>query len=180
MKIWNQEKYIKAWNFASKMHRHQYLPGTDIPYINHIGNVVMEAMTAISLTKSIKNPDLMVQAALLHDTIEDTEATYDDIKNTFGEDVAKGVSALSKNKELALKSEQMEDSINRIKKQPAEIWMVKLSDRITNLQPPPRHWNKEKIKKYHNESVFILTSLGKANEFLCKRLEKKIERYSLY
>ncbi|WPL13535.1 hypothetical protein Thiosp_03339 [Thiorhodovibrio litoralis] len=33
MNIWNQDKYLKAWNFASKIHNGQKLPGSDIPYI---------------------------------------------------------------------------------------------------------------------------------------------------
>lgn len=39
---------------------------------------------------------------------------------------------------------QMQDSLRRIKSQPREVWMVKMADRITNLQPPPGHWSEEK------------------------------------
>ncbi len=178
--IWDQEKYIKAWNYASHAHIGQYMPGTEVPYINHIGNVAMEVMSAIAETKSIGNPDLLVQCALLHDTIEDTSSTYDDINETFGVDVADGVAALSKDKSLPTKSEQMDDSIQRILKQPLEIWMVKLSDRITNLQPPPAHWDKLKIEQYRNEAVFILNSLGEADQFLADRLKSKINDYVQY
>jgi len=178
--IWDQEKYIKAWNYASQAHRGQYMPGTDMPYINHIGNVTMEAMSVIAATNAIGNPDFLVQCALLHDTIEDTESTYADIKELFGLDVADGVSALSKDTSLPSKKEQMEDSIQRILKQPVEVWMVKLSDRITNLQPPPKHWNKEKIEKYRNEAVFILKHLGDSNRFLADRLKSKIDDYVQY
>ena len=100
MNIWNQEKYIKAWNFASLVHHGQLVPGTDVPYINHIGNVVMEAMAAIVHDKDIKNPDLLVQCALLHDVIEDTNSTYDEIEKEFGVEVADGVLALSKDENL--------------------------------------------------------------------------------
>ena len=47
MIIWSQDNYIKAWNYASSVHNGQLIPGTDIPYINHIGLVAMEAMAAI-------------------------------------------------------------------------------------------------------------------------------------
>jgi len=149
MNNWNQDKYIKAWNFASRAHnlKGQLVPGTDIPYINHVGLVAMEAMAAIAYGEDIKNPDLLVQCALLHDTIEDTSATYDEIKREFGVEIADGVFALSKNKKLPTKVERMDNSLERIRKQPKEVWMVKLSDRITNLQPPPKHWEKERIKK---------------------------------
>ena len=180
MNIWNQEKYIKAWNFASLVHRGQFVPGGDLPYINHVGNVAMEAMAAIAQGKDIKKPDLLVQCALLHDVIEDTNSTYDEVKRTFGVEVADGVLALSKDDKLPSKAEQMKDSIERIRKQPKEVWMVKLSDRITNLQPPPKHWDKEKIKKYRNEAILILKELGAANQYLLERLKIKIDEYRQY
>ncbi|HIF58420.1 MAG TPA: bifunctional (p)ppGpp synthetase/guanosine-3',5'-bis(diphosphate) 3'-pyrophosphohydrolase [Rhodospirillales bacterium] len=187
MNNWNQDKYIKAWNYASRVHNEsgqneelQLVPGTDIPYINHIGLVAMETMDAVAHGEEINNPDLLVQCALLHDTIEDTKATYDDIKNEFGIEVAEGVSALSKDENIKEKAAQMEDSLKKIRKQPKEIWMVKLSDRITNLQPPPKHWNQEKIKKYKNEAELILEELGEANQYLADRLENKISNYEKY
>ena len=179
MKVWNQDKYQEAWNFASNIHNGQKLPGSDIPYINHLGLVAMEATTAVAHT-NIKNPNLLVLCALLHDTIEDTSANYDDIKCKFGSDVANGVLALTKNRELSSKSEQMKDSINRIKNQPKEVWMVKLCDRITNLQPPPKHWDKAKIAKYQNEARFILEQLGESSPFLADRLNIKIANYDQY
>lgn len=177
MSIWNQEHYLKAWNYASSAHKGQFVPGTDIAYINHIGLVAMEAMTAAAHNDVIESPDLLLQCALLHDVIEDTENTYDDIVKEFGSGVADGVLALSKNSNLSGKVAQMEDSLERIKKQPAEVWMVKLADRITNLQPPPKHWNEEKIHAYRDEAGLILKHLGQANEFLRARLQMKIANY---
>jgi len=180
MTIWDQDKFIKAWNFASHVHNGQLVPGSDIPYINHVGIVAMEVMAVIVRNKDIENPDLLVQCALLHDVIEDTSNSYEIIKDKFGVEVADGVLALSKDKFFPSKVEQMKDSIERIRKQPKEVWMVKLSDRITNLQSPPKYWNKEKIKKYRNEAILILEKLGEANQYLAKRLKKKFEEYGQY
>jgi len=180
MNIWNQDKYIQAWNYASTIHIGQQVPGTEIPYINHLANVAMEAMTAVALTTYIKNPDLLIQCALLHDSIEDTDCSYAEIKRLFGTGVAEGVLALSKDKKLPSKQEQMLDSLQRIQQQPIEIAMVKLSDRITNLQPPPRHWNSEKIAKYQQEARLILDTLGIANQTLAQRLQTKITNYDQY
>ena len=58
--------------------------------------------------------------------------------------------------------------------------MVKLSDRITNLQPPPQHWNQEKIEKYREEAILILAKLGEANQYLAQRLNQKITEYQQY
>ena len=179
MKSWDQEKYLKAWNYASAIHNGQTLPGSDVPYINHLGLVAMEASAAIA-NSEIKHPDILVLCALLHDSIEDTSATYEDIKKSFGIEIAEGVLSLTKNTELPSKILQMEDSISRIKKQAKEVWMVKLCDRITNLQPPPKHWDKEKIAKYQNEARFILEQLGEASPLLADRLKIKIVEYDQY
>lgn len=179
MKTWDQEKYLKAWNFVSIIHNKQNIPGSDITYINHLGLVAMEATAAIA-NENIDNPDLLVLCALLHDSIEDTSTSYEDIHNKFGQQVADGVLALTKNTKLPTKQAQMNDSINRIKDQPREVWMVKLCDRITNLQPPPKHWDTEKIAEYRTEARFILESLGSASPFLSERLQAKISDYARY
>ncbi len=180
MQTWNPDNYLKAWNFASKAHNGQRLTGSDVPYITHIGLVTMEVLTAIHHSNHVASPDLAVQCALLHDTIEDTGCSYEDIYSTFGLAVAEGVAALSKNKQLRTKPEQMRDSLQRIKRQPHEVWMVKLADRITNLQPPPAHWDQEKIITYREEAEIILAELGTADPFLAKRLQNKITSYPCY
>ncbi len=180
MNMWNPDKYIKAWNFACRAHNGQLVPGTDIPYINHIGNVAMEAMAAIAHSNGVGHPDLLIQCALLHDVIEDTDCAYNVVTTEFGIDVVDGVLALSKDHSLPTKREQMEDSIERIKAQPREVWMVKLSDRITNLQPPPKHWDKDKIANYRDEANLILEKLGMANQYLANRLRQKLSEYSRY
>ena len=179
MKVWEQDKFIDAWNFVSKIHNSQRLPGSEIPYINHLGLVAMEAMAVVT-NSDIDDPNLLVLCALLHDSIEDTPTKAEEIAEQFGEEVAEGVLALTKNTRLPTKREQMSDSIERIKKQPKEIWMVKLCDRITNLQPPPKHWDKNKIAGYQSEAKFILEQLGSASQFLSNRLNDKISNYSQY
>ena len=174
--IWQQESYIKAWEFACHAHNGQKLPGADIPYINHIANVAMEVM-AVCSQQPIAEPDLLVQGALLHDSIEDTQVTYSELENHFNITLANGVQALSKDKTLATKALQMKDTLVRIKQQKVEIWMIKLADRITNLQTPPSYWNTEKIKNYHKEAQFILHELHSASDYLATRLETKIINY---
>ncbi len=180
MIIWDQDKYIKAWNFASIAHKGQLLPGTELPYINHIGNVTMEVMSAIVATPSVKNSDLSILCALLHDTIEDTDVSFDNLLDKFGKEVASGVLSLTKNSDLPSKEERMDDSLKRIIEQPKEVWVVKLADRITNLQPPPSYWNNEKINKYRREAMHILEVLGISSEFLAKRLQNKIQNYKKF
>jgi len=177
-RMWNPDLYMNAWNFASRAHIGQHVPGTDVSYLNHIGNVAMEAMTAVAQGDGVDDPDLLVQCAVLHDVIEDTEYSYDDIKNEFGATVADGVLALTKNSDLPAKQDRMKDSLARIKEQPHEVWMVKLCDRITNLQPPPNHWDKAKIGNYLDEAKSIHNELGPASANLADRLQTKIDEYA--
>jgi (p)ppGpp synthase/HD superfamily hydrolase len=145
--------------------------------------VAMEITAALSV-EPVRNPDLAVQCALLHDTIEDTDVTYDQVKDQFGTNVADGVMALSQDitvaaseSKLKRKSLQLEDSVRRIKLQPMEVWMVKLADRITNLQPPPSHWNDDKIENYRKGAEVIYKELEVASAYLGDRLRVKIDRY---
>jgi (p)ppGpp synthase/HD superfamily hydrolase len=172
---WNQELYIKACRFAAIAHRGQIVPGSDLPYLLHLNFVSMEIIAALTV-ESGYDGDLAVQCALLHDTIEDTNTTYEQIRSSFGTRVADGVQALSKNPDLE-KSQRLTDSLTRIKQQPIEIWMVKLADRITNLQPPPAHWTNEKILRYREEAVEIHTQLQSASPYLASRLAGKIHNY---
>jgi (p)ppGpp synthase/HD superfamily hydrolase len=172
---WDRELYIKACRFAAIAHNGQIVPGSDLPYLLHLNFVSMEIIAALSV-ESGYDGDLAVQCALLHDTIEDTSTTYEQIRSSFGTRVADGIQALSKNPDLA-KSQRLTDSLTRIKQQPIEVWMVKLADRITNLQPPPAHWTNDKILRYHQEAIEIHARLQTASPYLGSRLAKKIQNY---
>lgn len=175
---WSQEHYIKAYRFAAEAHQGQFVPDTEIAYIMHLSLVSMEVIAAVR-SESGHDENLALQCALLHDVIEDTPVTYEQVEVTFGSIVAAGVSALTKNKSLD-KSVQMSDSLKRIQQQPHEVWMVKLADRITNLQPPPTYWTKDKVAKYQAEATEILNALGEASALLSTRLSGKIEAYNAY
>jgi len=172
--------FSKAWAFSTRHHQGQTYGGTQegerVEYINHIASVAMEITWALQSDEAADG-NLAVQCALLHDTIEDTAATYDDIKLAFGVAVADGVMALSKNSELPTKEAKMQDSLQRIKQQAREIWMVKLADRITNLYHPPYYWDNEKILSYRDEALIIYHELHTANAKLAQRLKEKIDNY---
>ena len=175
--MWSQDLFYKAYNFASVVHNGQNVPGTDLPYIVHVSLVCGELMAVVD--KDDMDSNLIIQCGALHDVMEDTEVTYQDIANEFGEVVANGVEALTKNPSLE-KSIQIRESIQRILKQPKEIWMVKLADRITNLNPPPSFWTTEKKTLYLEDSKFIYSKLKSANKTLSERLLSKIHEYKHY
>ena len=175
--ILNQDKITKAWFFASHVHKEQKYPCEQLPYITHIGNVMLEVMSVVN---SLENPELAICCAILHDTIEDTDTSYEDILQEFGKTVADGVEALSKDSKLATKEEQMLDSLKRIKKQSKDVWVVKMADRVANLGEPPHYWKLEKRETYRAEAQIIWDYLHKANEVMAKRLKRKISDYERY
>lgn len=175
--IYTQDTITKAWFFASNAHANQKLPASKLPYLTHIGNVMMEIMR---VSNTLTDPEFAIICAILHDTIEDTEITYQDLHHHFSYEVAKRVLALTKDNQLGSKEQQMLDSLDRIKNQPFEIWAVKMADRIANLRQPPSHWQREKIMRYQQEAELILTALGEANTQLAGRLQAKILDYQQY
>jgi len=178
--MFSQENYIEVLNFAALAHGEQKTP-KGLPYLAHITCVAMEVINACEKSQLEQNKtDLAISCALLHDVIEDTNITYDEIYVKFGDKIANGVEALTKDKTKSTKQEQMKDSLERLLAQPYEIQMVKLADRITNLGIPPKHWDNEKMKKYQEEASLILSCLKNSNVYLAKRLEEKIEEYKKY
>jgi (p)ppGpp synthase/HD superfamily hydrolase len=151
------------------------MPGSDLPYLLHVGMVTMEVTGALQ-HELCGEPDLAVQCALLHDTLEDTAVSYTQLCERFGTAVADGVRALSKDESLP-KHERMADSLARIREQPHAVWLVKLADRITNLQAPPSYWNRGKCRRYSDEAQLILRELGPASEYSSARMRSKIAAY---
>jgi (p)ppGpp synthase/HD superfamily hydrolase len=180
---WSQDIYISAYRFAAEAHNGQLVPGTHLPYLMHLSFVAMEIIAALAV-ENVDHPDLAVQCALLHDTVEDTDITYGNVQDMFGTDVADGVLALTIDETIGSglgKFErrwmQLEDYLARVKQQPREIWMVKMADRTTNLQPPPGHWTAEMIERYKKGAELIHTELAPASDYLGQRLKMKIDRY---
>jgi len=172
---WSQDVYQTAMSYAATAHGDQKVPGRPYSYIVHIAEVAMEVIASLAV-ETVEESDLAVQCALLHDVIEDTDRTYEDVRSNFGGRVADGVLALSKDFNLP-KSEQMPDSLRRILTQPKEVQMVKLGDRITNMQEPPPEWTREKQIAYRADAELILEKLKNSSPYLAARLEKKISGY---
>lgn len=122
----SNELLEKAIHFATEKHAGGVRKGTNRPYIGH----PLEVMTILNRME-VDNDLLM--AGLLHDTVEDTETTYMEIKNTFGVDVAALVMAHTKNPDLSWeevrkhKIEAMDESSFRVK-------LLIMADMTANLR----------------------------------------------
>lgn len=184
MSLWSPDLYQTAWRFAAEAHQGQKFPGSELPYIVHVSSVAAELCHAVAaraeLGQPVEAPDLAVACALLHDVVEDTEVSAAQIAAEFGDRIAAGVLALSKKPEVGDKPAQMADSLARIRLLRPEVWMVKLGDRITNLQAPPHYWKREKIAAYREEARLIHAQLGTACPVLAARLLEKISDYGRF
>jgi len=172
-----QRIYQKTIAFAAEHHGQQKMPN-GLPYTVHLSNVAMEVFMAHK-QKPDFNLEISIQLALLHDVLEDTALSFKALKDDFGNVVAMGVLALTKDITLDKKN-QMDDSLSRILDLGREVTIVKLCDRITNLQRPPKKWDNSKIKKYHLQAIKIAERLQGKNEYLDKRIQEKILSYNSY
>jgi guanosine-3',5'-bis(diphosphate) 3'-pyrophosphohydrolase len=176
--MFSPDRYVETMRFAAARHSGQKEPGHNLPYLVHLVSVAAEVIATLPVTP-LADPDLAVTCALLHDSVEDTETTLDELTARFGAAVAAGVSALTKNNQLP-KPEQMPDSLRRIREQPLEVAVVKLADRITNLSEPPHYWTREKCAAYRAEAITIADALGHASADLDARLRARIAAYAAY
>jgi len=174
MSDYSPDRYLAALRFAAEKHLPQKFPGTDLPYLMHVVTVASEVIAHLPVL-DLADPDLAVTCALLHDTLEDTTATYDEVAARFGVPVADGVQALTKRDA----PDKMADSLRRIRLQPREIWVVKLADRIANMDAPPHYWTAEKKRAYRAEALVIADALGSAAQVLDARLRARIAAYPM-
>lgn len=170
---WNQELFKKAIDFAAKAHGDQKIIGSGAPYVVHVVKVATEVLCVADGSFDV---DLAMQCALLHDCVEDAGVTWGELERTFGKRVADGVQALTKDEKIP-RIDRMVDALQRILAQPREVAMVKLADRITNMEPPPPQWSPEKVREYREEANLIHDTLKDAHPGLAQRLQEKIAVY---
>ena len=120
------EKIDKAILFATKAHDGQRRKTDDVAMIFHPYTVAM------ILQYNKMNEDTVI-AGILHDVVEDTKFTINDIKNEFGNNVAKIVDEVTENKALPWKKRKIE-AIDKIRTASFEGKMVECADKINNLE----------------------------------------------
>jgi guanosine-3',5'-bis(diphosphate) 3'-pyrophosphohydrolase len=142
----NMGLVLKACEFASRKHSNQRRKnaGAD-PYINHpieVANILAES--------GVTDQDVLC-AALLHDTVEDTDTTIEELARVFGSRIASIVSECTDDRSLSkLKRKKMQIEHALVISEEAKL--VKLADKISNLKSietdPPKKWSKEQIDGY--------------------------------
>lgn len=121
------ETVFDAIEFAVKAHRGHYRKGTRIPYIVHPLNV---ATTLIRCGCPVE----VVIAGILHDTVEDTDVTLEDIRLPFGERVAEIVEAVSEPDKSASWEIRKRHTLKALETAPEEVLLITLADKLDNLR----------------------------------------------
>jgi len=112
--------------FATLKHEGQKRKGTDIPYIVHPMEV-MQILTALNCSENV------IIAGILHDTLEDTDATPDEIKQLFGADVLAIVQTESEDKSKTWK-ERKQATIDHLENASIETKLVCFADKLSNIR----------------------------------------------
>jgi guanosine-3',5'-bis(diphosphate) 3'-pyrophosphohydrolase len=138
---------LDALAFAADKHRNQRRKDKDAsPYINH----PIALARVLGVEAGVTDTEV-IAAALLHDTIEDTETTFDELRERFGQRVADIVAEVTDDKELP-KDERKALQISHAPHLTTEAKLVKLADKICNLRDmaiaPPASWPLERRRQY--------------------------------
>ena len=128
----------KAIDFATKAHAGVTRKGKNTPYILH-------PLEAMLIVKDLTDDEKVLAAAVLHDTVEDTDVTKDDIREIFGGDVARLVAAESENKREDLPAEstweiRKKEPIDELQNASREFKLICLGDKLANLRELSRDY----------------------------------------
>jgi len=169
---------IKAADFTARKHKDQRRDGKDqIPYINHpIG--VAHILTSEA---GIDDP-VVIQAALLHDTVEDTDTTLDEIEEHFGKAVRDVVGELTDNMNLPKAEQKRMQAVNAPHKSP-RAKLVKLADKLYNLRDlqrsPPENRSEAQINQTFLWASYVVYGLKGTNEKLETKLAEVLAERNL-
>jgi guanosine-3',5'-bis(diphosphate) 3'-pyrophosphohydrolase len=155
-------KILRAATFAAEKHTRQRRKDVDAsPYINH----PLALASVLANEGGVTDIDVLC-AALLHDTIEDTETTHPELVRTFGQRIADIVMEVTDDKGLdkdVRKRLQIEHAVTAS----PQAKLVKLADKICNLRDllarPPADWSTERKSAYFEWAAAVIAGVRGSN-----------------
>jgi GTP diphosphokinase / guanosine-3',5'-bis(diphosphate) 3'-diphosphatase len=151
-------RLIKAADFAALKHRRQRRKDAEAsPYINH----PLALARVLKVEAGVGDVEVLV-AAILHDTVEDTETTVEELSGAFGPAVAAIVAEVTDDKRLP-KPERKRLQVEHAPHISAKAKLVKLADKICNLRDvvdsPPAHWPLERRRAYFEWAKAVIEGM---------------------
>lgn len=156
---------LSALQFSAEKHKDQRRKGANAaPYINHLIQVA-EILWTVGKVRDVT----LLVGSILHDTIEDTDATPEEIRAKFGEDVLALVLEVTDDRSLPQKQrKQLQVETAPYKTPNAKL--LKIADKISNVQDiitsPPKDWSLERKREYLQWSERVVAGLRGVNEDL--------------
>jgi guanosine-3',5'-bis(diphosphate) 3'-pyrophosphohydrolase len=162
---------LKALSFAANKHRNQSRKGTEpIPYINH----PIALADLLVRTASISDP-VIIATALLHDTVEDTGTTLEELEAEFGPAISQLVAEVTDDKSL-LEEERKRLQVEHAPSLSPRARIVKLADKTCNLrdivQDPPAKWSLERKQQYFAWAKEVVDQIRGSNAKLEKAFDE--------
>ena len=156
---------VKAAEFAAQKHEGQIRKGRDeCPYIDHLKSVAQ----VIAEMGGIDDPEI-IAAAWLHDTLEDTDTTPEELDAIFGKRIRRLVEEVTDDKSLP-KKERKQQQIQHAPELSPDAVLIKLGDKISNIidvtHTPPVHWSLERRKWYLDWAEGVIDKCPKVNAAL--------------
>ena len=161
----------RAIAYATLAHKGQKRKYTGTPYIDH-------PLEVMGIVRTVPHTTEMLMAAVLHDTVEDTAATLDEIDKNFGKVVRSLVSDLTDisdpedGNRAFRKAKDREHSINAS----AQAQTIKYADLISNSESIVKH-DPGFAKVYMNEKKLLLDGMTKGNQTLRNHALKIVDQY---
>jgi guanosine-3',5'-bis(diphosphate) 3'-pyrophosphohydrolase len=149
---------LRALDFAARRHTRQRRKGGEkAPYINHPIRVAHYLATLAG----IEDPHILA-GALLHDTVEDTEATLEELRNEFGAAVAEIVAEVTDDKSLE-KQTRKELQVEHAAEASWAAAQLKIADKLCNVEDiataPPPNWSRDRLIEYLTWSERVVGQL---------------------
>ena len=172
-KFLNSHSVSKAYNFALEAHQNQKRE-EGVPYIIH-------PVAVAKILTDLKLDSATITTGLLHDTIEDTNVTYDSVKKEFGEEVANLVEGVTKISELENKASSDSKAENFRKlilatSKDIRVLLVKLADRLHNMRTIQFVKDEDKVIRIAKETMEIYAPL--ADRMGMNRIRDELEDLS--
>jgi len=169
------ERILAAARFAAEHHKAQKRKGeAGEPYINHL--IEVAELIATSSEALVAN---LIMAGFLHDTIEDTNVTRQELEQRFGKDVAALVVEVTDDKSLPKEQRKALQVQNAHKKSP-RAQTLKLADKISNLRAllstPPANWPVQRKREYFDWAREVVSRLTQPNTRLKAEFERTYAR----
>jgi (p)ppGpp synthase/HD superfamily hydrolase len=143
-------------DFAVTWHADQVRPAGE-PYVEHL----LEALRVLVDAVEVTDVDVL-RAVVLHDVVEDTPCTLDQVRDRFGDRVAELVDWVTKPEPTA--GESKEDAraayLARLRTASPDVLLVKLADRVSNVQRLDTHPRPAKQRSYYQETVASIVPLA--------------------